>query len=231
MLSPTTEIVVPAAEPVGEPSFLATDLDEVLQPLTESVAFPTDRLASQVDNPVFEGPDVVLTQGPVEPAWLPDFIPIDESAIESVVLDLSEALPVVGAVGIAAVTTGVIVRGLSSPSTPMVFTNARLIPCYAGATARHVVATSATATSHIGRATTSRVEATVSRIPPIVGGALGGISDGFERVVQDPRRDGEESLSDSKLLVQIGMLLGFAYLAFLTVWFWATRIRWRRDFV
>jgi hypothetical protein len=31
---------------------------------------------------------------------------------------------------------------------------------------------------------------------------------------------------DSRLVMQIGMLLGVVYLAFLTVWFWATRLRW-----
>jgi hypothetical protein len=35
--------------------------------------------------------------------------------------------------------------------------------------------------------------------------------------------DGER---DIRLLMQIGMLLGTVYVAFLTVWFWATRLRW-----
>jgi hypothetical protein len=35
--------------------------------------------------------------------------------------------------------------------------------------------------------------------------------------------DGER---DIRLLMQIGMLLGAVYVAFLTVWFWATRLRW-----
>jgi hypothetical protein len=28
--------------------------------------------------------------------------------------------------------------------------------------------------------------------------------------------------------VQLGMLLGVVYLAFLSVWFWATRVRWNQ---
>jgi hypothetical protein len=37
---------------------------------------------------------------------------------------------------------------------------------------------------------------------------------------------GDDGARDIRLLMQIGMLLGAAYLAFLTVWFWATRLRW-----
>ena len=36
-----------------------------------------------------------------------------------------------------------------------------------------------------------------------------------------------ERSSDARLMLQIGQLLGLAYLAFLAVWFWATRFRTR----
>jgi hypothetical protein len=51
--------------------------------------------------------------------------------------------------------------------------------------------------------------------------------DGFERSIRrDP--DGGDGISDSRLFVQIGMALGFVYLAFLTFWFWATRVARQR---
>jgi hypothetical protein len=37
-------------------------------------------------------------------------------------------------------------------------------------------------------------------------------------------RDGETA-RDGRLLMQMGMLLGMVYVAFLTAWFWATRLR------
>jgi len=40
-----------------------------------------------------------------------------------------------------------------------------------------------------------------------------------------PDEDGD-GLRDSRLLAQLGIVLGMVYLAFLTVWFWATRLRW-----
>jgi hypothetical protein len=37
-----------------------------------------------------------------------------------------------------------------------------------------------------------------------------------------------EGLTDTRRLVQIGLVLGMAYVAFLTFWFWGTRGRGRR---
>jgi hypothetical protein len=36
----------------------------------------------------------------------------------------------------------------------------------------------------------------------------------------------DDEASDVRLLMQLGIVLGTIYLAFLTVWFWATRLRW-----
>ena len=59
------------------------------------------------------------------------------------------------------------------------------------------------------------------------GGMIDVIRDGFDRSVGrvGPDEDGE-SLRDSRMLAQLGMVLGIVYLSFLTVWFWATRLRW-----
>ena len=51
------------------------------------------------------------------------------------------------------------------------------------------------------------------------------IRDGFEQVVARNGDEDAEGLRDARLLMQIGIVLGTVYLAFLTVWFWATRMR------
>jgi hypothetical protein len=43
-----------------------------------------------------------------------------------------------------------------------------------------------------------------------------------------PRPPSGEPLTDTRRLVQIGLLLGMVYVAFLTFWFWVTRVRGRR---
>jgi hypothetical protein len=49
--------------------------------------------------------------------------------------------------------------------------------------------------------------------------------DGFAQVIAEERHDVGEGLRDSRLMLQLGMLLGFVYVGFLSVWFWATRLR------
>jgi hypothetical protein len=39
------------------------------------------------------------------------------------------------------------------------------------------------------------------------------------------RRDASENPRDTRAMIKIGLLLGMAYLLFLTLWFWATRLR------
>ena len=51
------------------------------------------------------------------------------------------------------------------------------------------------------------------------------IRDGFLRGAGRAEVDDDEA-RDTRLMIQLGMLLGTVYLAFLTVWFWATRLRW-----
>jgi hypothetical protein len=64
-----------------------------------------------------------------------------------------------------------------------------------------------------------------SRVPS-ADGFVRSFRDGFSRAADGRLLDDDgEGASDSRLMMQIGMLLGFAYLGFLTVWFWATRLR------
>ena len=62
------------------------------------------------------------------------------------------------------------------------------------------------------------------RIVPAVGSITGPIRDGFD-LIRRGRVDYEQG-DTSRLLMQVGMVLGTVYVAFLTVWFWATRLRW-----
>jgi hypothetical protein len=55
------------------------------------------------------------------------------------------------------------------------------------------------------------------------------IREGFHRGVEGAvvgSGSEDDGARDIRFLMQIGMLLGAAYIAFLTVWFWATRLRW-----
>jgi hypothetical protein len=72
-----------------------------------------------------------------------------------------------------------------------------------------------------GHAAGSRVSRAASDAVGALEGAAESIRDGFERRIEGR---GSGGLSDSRLFVQIGMALGFVYLAFLTFWFWATRV-------
>jgi hypothetical protein len=128
------------------------------------------------------------------------------------------------------------------------FANVRLLPCLVRASVeRHIEAltlalsqaggapaaayaandggalrsgTSATSDGHERSSATSR-PALTHKLQSLLDSVRGG----FDDVVGDARDEAEDGLNDSRLMTQIGMLLGFVYLAFLSVWFWATRGR------
>jgi hypothetical protein len=52
------------------------------------------------------------------------------------------------------------------------------------------------------------------------------LREGFDQATREAAGEVTDGFSDSRLMVQIGMALGVVYLAFLSVWFWATRVRW-----
>jgi hypothetical protein len=52
----------------------------------------------------------------------------------------------------------------------------------------------------------------------------GSLCEGFDQATRDAK-EAKDGFSDSRLMGQIGMALGVVYLAFLSVWFWATRVR------
>jgi uncharacterized protein YoxC len=99
--------------------------------------------------------------------------------------------------------------------------NVRKIPLLCGVREivnRHVSAGAA----YLGRAggVSSAVKAVVA--PEQLAQA---VRDGFRRGAGRLGTE-DDGIGDTRLFMQIGMLLGTVYLAFLTVWFWATRLRW-----
>jgi hypothetical protein len=71
--------------------------------------------------------------------------------------------------------------------------------------------------------------ATTARVVDVIEKLMDPVRGGFNEVVRDAPDGSTDGLSDSRLMTQIGMLFGFVYLGFLTVWFWATRVRGSRS--
>jgi hypothetical protein len=131
--------------------------------------------------------------------------------------------------------------GGSGADARMAFTNVRLLPCLlkdaagrqltaitqglAPAAAPAYAALSegvASGGSHIVRdAGAVKAEHAEGFLPQIVSE----LTEGFARATRDAPGQAADGLSDSRLVVQLGMLFGIVYLAFLSVWFWATRTR------
>jgi hypothetical protein len=138
-------------------------------------------------------------------------------------LDPGEFVPLLAGMGATAVTTMVILQRVCSPSASLLFTNVRLLPCYSGSFVEQVTRSSS-------QVSVSSAARELDRVREIGGRAVDEVSRGFSRVVSERDSSGR-GLTDSRLLVQIGIVLGLVYCAFLTLWFWATRIRWNpRDF-
>jgi hypothetical protein len=114
------------------------------------------------------------------------------------------------------------VMALSGGPLPLLFNSVRLLPC--------------TAVQTVG-GTISTVEGTAGRIGVIARDEIGQLKDGFnearnraERAAEQLRHavSGGEGAADNRLLMQLALVLGFGYIAFLTLWFWATRTRFGR---
>ena len=124
----------------------------------------------------------------------------------------------------------------------MAFTNVRLLPCLVKSSVEQQVAAftgSRVPPTSIGGAvepgrrpsdcsdrqpapTTSRARAVRGTIESFVRP----LREGFDQATREAAGEATDGFSDSRLMVQIGMALGVVYMAFLSVWFWATRVRW-----
>jgi len=134
-------------------------------------------------------------------------------------IDASDLLPVLGLAGVATVMA--IGRGICTPNASLLFTNVRLLPCYATATTHSVVS------STVARVTPT--QESDPRVVPSIRGSLGKVAEGIDRVIDRSAREGTATPTGSNLLVRVGTVLGLIYVGFLTVWFWVTRLRWRGE--
>jgi hypothetical protein len=131
---------------------------------------------------------------------------------------------------VTAAGAAIAVRPSAVATAQFYLANARRIPAVCGGVTKDVIRQASAAA-----AGTARLAAVGASVP---GRAAAGVADLTEAVQEGFRRgvdrggpggaiadDGDDA-NDIRLLMQIGMLLGMAYVAFLTVWFWATRLRW-----
>jgi hypothetical protein len=229
---PSIEITTPAAPPSLEPIAPVAGLDPTLPttlvrippidgldptlPTTLLPIPPIDGLGDTLPTTLVELPPGLVAEPATplsEPTIADPIFPLPE-------LDPSELLPVLS-VGAAVLGAAVMVRGVCSPSPTLLATNVRLFPLFAHASVQQATATATSAVSKV--ASEGATLAKSVREESIVGT----VREGFDRVVRGRGlgAGGEES-ADSRLIAQIGVVLGTIYLAFLTVWFWATRLRW-----
>jgi hypothetical protein len=198
------------------------------------------------DSPAAAGPDAPAV---VAPASSPI---ADDSPLAAIAEVTPDPRVLVSAAVLAAVAGSLIgARGGpgGGPDMRMAFTNVRLMPCIVKAGLERQIETLSLAIARGGGAPASAgataLGGAVSGGPPASGGdgdvpariaAAHGVADvipklfesareGFDGVVRDAADEATDSLSDARLMTQIGMLFGFVYLGFLTVWFWATRVR------
>ena len=133
----------------------------------------------------------------------------------------SSEVQAVGVAGLLAAGAITIVRGGFSPTSSIMFTNIRLLPGFVNATIHRSGVTEIVGLPRVGGAAVAEI--VPPRVVPAIGSITEPIRDGFERVRRGPV-DYEDG--DARLLMQVGVALGTLYVAFLTVWFWATRLRW-----
>jgi hypothetical protein len=119
-------------------------------------------------------------------------------------------------------------REACATNARVMFTNVRLLPCYAEETVRRYAAAATEAvTRPVGRSSTAAATTTSSpSMSSIAGEAFEQIKKGFERATGSTPSNGGAA-EDGRVLMQLGVVLGLVYAAFLTLWFWATRLRWR----
>jgi len=150
---------------------------------------------------------------------------------------VAEYSPAVRVVVTAAVVSSIVgasaAAGEKGGVRRLAFVNARLIPCLMKASIERQLDAISTMLSHASPGG----PASAATAGDAASGAAGGhrtrierialdVVDGFHDIVDgiaDGVTEGDGAFKDARLMTQIGMSLGFVYLAFLTVWFWATR--------
>ena len=203
-----------------------------------------------------DAPSIVLGAPLSGPSVLPDPGMADPlSPTDSALAAIAEVAPdvrILVSAAVLAMAAAAMVGPRASGSgadVSMAFTNVRLLPCVVKESlARHVELLTAATTAGggsgasaaspaadlLGSASGTRGAAAegtagkAERVQEAFQGALESFRDGFERAIGDEAEDVGEGFRDSRLMLQLGMLLGFAYVGFLSIWFWATRVRGAR---
>jgi uncharacterized protein YoxC len=133
-------------------------------------------------------------------------------------LILSAAIATVAGVALA-------VRPSAVMGAQFYLANLRQIPACRGVReiVNRQVSAAVAGTARLGVASGCAVRGSTGAVKGITEDIARDIREGFRRGVTGGEDDGA---SDTRLLMLIAMLLGAVYLAFVTVWFWATRLRW-----
>jgi hypothetical protein len=151
---------------------------------------------------------------------------------------LAEYSPAVRVVVSAAVISSVVgasvAAGEKGGVRRLAFVNARLIPCLLKASIERQLDAITTALSRAGADSAGALadvkHAVVSDGPARVQRLLEQFSTGFNDALggfpgsaTDGHQGGGDGSRDAGMMTQVGIVLGLAYMAFLTAWFWATR--------
>ena len=171
----------------------------------------------------------------------------DESALDVIAATATDPAVLAAATGVA-VLVGAGLAGSRlgcAAEARLLFTNVRLLPCLVRNSVSDHLAPLTSALPGSGpagpAAVLSPAVAADGAAPSAVKdpardlvkrsdartGLLGSFREGFEDAIQGGRREIGDSLGDSRLMLQLGMALGFVYAAFLSFWFWSTRLRRR----
>jgi hypothetical protein len=195
------QAAVPEAGAIGEPATdaLAT-VGDVAAGIAEGLALPSDELASVL------------------------------SASDEAVLSAAGAAHVAALVGWGVYASRTPAIAGCASSVQVLFTSVRLLPCLVSETIqRSLSSAAALRPDTIGRrhaGPSAHAPTANGRPQPILNGFVETFREGVARGTGRVSDGDGEAAMDSRLVMQIGMLLGVVYLAFLTVWFWATRLRW-----
>jgi hypothetical protein len=216
------EPVAAATEPVTavvEPTSRAV---ESLPGVGESVAGPLEQIAAvepltetAPPVPALPEPATAAGEGDGGPFWTFPFDVLPGAAGGTEEILILSALAAAGATAVKA-------RFFLANTPPIP------LACVVGEASRYMSALTSGTTSlstgarvGAGRVVESAVEKAESTVEELAQVVRDGFLRGAGRL-DEP----DDQASDTRLLMQIGMVLGTVYLGFLTVWFWATRLRW-----
>jgi hypothetical protein len=233
----------PGVEPVGD------GFDAITAPFTTSVDVAGFTAAPSGD----AAPFALSVLQPPTPPWSASgngmnvdgvgaaATPLDGDALTDVMAQLApDARLVASAAVLTLASEAILGTRILGPRADarVAFTTVRLLPCLVKASLEQQVAAltgrrlpAASLGGANGAASTEGVGDTAAS-DVARGGVRGTIEsfvsplrDGFDQATRDAG-EATDGFSDSRLLVQVGMALGVVYVAFLSLWFWVTRVRW-----